>query len=263
MLMGTNEEYETFVDKFKPKLTTDDCYTPENVYTAVRDWVIARYNLPKDTLIIRPFWPGADYQAVEYPEGCVVIDNPPFSIVDEIEKWFLKKKINFFLFAPALTIFKRNKDLHYVLVDVPITYANGAKVATSFVTNMGECLVEVSSGLHKAIEKAEKENSQTKPVPKYELPMNVATSAKLRGLAKYGVDLKINEEDAVVIRSIESMKRIGKEIYGKGLLLGEKAAAKKAEAEREAAIRAAEEKKSVLVFELSEAEKKAVKALGK
>ena len=26
--MAYNESYEEFVDKFKPKLTTDDCYTP-------------------------------------------------------------------------------------------------------------------------------------------------------------------------------------------------------------------------------------------
>ena len=29
--MARNENYEEFVDKFKTKLTTDDCYTPENI----------------------------------------------------------------------------------------------------------------------------------------------------------------------------------------------------------------------------------------
>lgn len=32
-------EYQAFVNKFEPKLTTDDCYTPENVYEAVKGWV--------------------------------------------------------------------------------------------------------------------------------------------------------------------------------------------------------------------------------
>ena len=42
-----NPEYAAFVEKFKPKKTTDDCYTPENIYNAVRDWVLAEYkNLP-------------------------------------------------------------------------------------------------------------------------------------------------------------------------------------------------------------------------
>ena len=27
--MSKNESYDMFVDKFVPKLTTDDCYTPE------------------------------------------------------------------------------------------------------------------------------------------------------------------------------------------------------------------------------------------
>ena len=30
--------YDEFVEKFKPKLTTDDCYTPPVVYEAVADW---------------------------------------------------------------------------------------------------------------------------------------------------------------------------------------------------------------------------------
>lgn len=41
MTLFDNEEYTEFVDKFKPKLTTDDCYTPPLVYDAVRDWAVA------------------------------------------------------------------------------------------------------------------------------------------------------------------------------------------------------------------------------
>ena len=33
-----NEEYQAFADKFKPKKTTDDCYTPPNIYEAVKTW---------------------------------------------------------------------------------------------------------------------------------------------------------------------------------------------------------------------------------
>ena len=32
-------DYEGFVDKFKPKKTTDDCYTPAEVYGAVLNYV--------------------------------------------------------------------------------------------------------------------------------------------------------------------------------------------------------------------------------
>lgn len=41
------EDYEAFVGKFKPKKTTDDCYTPPEVYEAVADWVANEYNLDK------------------------------------------------------------------------------------------------------------------------------------------------------------------------------------------------------------------------
>lgn len=30
--IGKNESYENFVEKFKPKKTTDDCYTPPYIY---------------------------------------------------------------------------------------------------------------------------------------------------------------------------------------------------------------------------------------
>ena len=44
-LEDVNEEYAAFVEKFKPKKTTDDCYTPENVYNAVRDWACREYGI--------------------------------------------------------------------------------------------------------------------------------------------------------------------------------------------------------------------------
>ena len=86
-------DYEGFVDKFKPKKTTDDCYTPPAVYQAVLDYVKETYNLPDDTLVLRPFYPGGDYESVEYPEGCIVIDNPPFSIFSKIVDFYIKRGI--------------------------------------------------------------------------------------------------------------------------------------------------------------------------
>lgn len=263
MLTGRNDEYDAFVDKFKPKLTTDDCYTPENVYEAVRAWVFEHYDLAEDTPVVRPFWPGGDYKSVSYPDNCVVIDNPPFSILGEIERWYMKKGIRFFLFAQAMTLFKGYDGLKYVLIDANITYANGAKVPTSFVTNMGEWLVEVSSTLHEAVARADKENvkKQTKQLPKYELPPEVATSAKLKMLAKHGVDLRISEKDAACIGNIESMKAKGKSLFGRGLLLSSKAAAEKAAAEKAAAEKAAAEKQNVTVWELSDRERAMVEAM--
>lgn len=95
--------YEEFVDKFKPKKTTDDCYTPPKVYQAVLDYVMETYQIPEDTQVIRPFFPGGDYENAEYPEGCIVVDNPPFSIFAKIVDFYLQNGIKFFLFAPSLT----------------------------------------------------------------------------------------------------------------------------------------------------------------
>lgn len=57
-MMARGETYEEFVDKFRPKKTTDDCYTPPHVYDAVLGWVAREYGVdPRD--VVRPFWPGA------------------------------------------------------------------------------------------------------------------------------------------------------------------------------------------------------------
>lgn len=42
------EEYDAFLDKFKDKHTTDDCFTPLAVYEAVRAWAFSEYGIPED-----------------------------------------------------------------------------------------------------------------------------------------------------------------------------------------------------------------------
>ena len=102
---GDQEQYEQFVEKFKAKKTTDDCYTPPEIYEGISDWVAAEYGLDKRNFV-RPFWPGGDYRKGEYPAGCVVVDNPPFSILMQIIDYYLEKGVGFFLFAPTLTLFQ-------------------------------------------------------------------------------------------------------------------------------------------------------------
>ncbi len=82
---SNNPEYEAFLEKFKLKKTTDDCYTPPAVYDAVLNFCRKEFDIEgKD--IQRPFYPGGDYQAEaeNYGEDVVVIDNPPFSILSKI-----------------------------------------------------------------------------------------------------------------------------------------------------------------------------------
>ena len=99
-----NDEYNDFLDKFEPKKTTDDCYTPDGVYDAVADWVAQEYHLSRDKFV-RPFYPGGDYQKETYAADAVVVDNPPFSIMTEILHFYVEHSIRFFLFAPTLTLF--------------------------------------------------------------------------------------------------------------------------------------------------------------
>lgn len=54
-----NETYDEFVEKFKPKKTTDDCYTPPEVYEVIKDWVCRTYNVDENK-IMRPFKPGGE-----------------------------------------------------------------------------------------------------------------------------------------------------------------------------------------------------------
>lgn len=134
-------EYQAFVDKFKEAKTTDDCYTPPEIYEEIASWVAEEYGYPREKFL-RPFKPGGNYQAEEYPEGCAVVDNPPFSILASIVDWYIARNIPFFLFGPTLTIIgilrkpSRLDCCCVVLIGNQITYENGATVQTSYITNM-------------------------------------------------------------------------------------------------------------------------------
>ena len=54
------DEYADFVEKFKPKKTTDDCYTPPAVYDAVVGWLRSEGLIDDTTPIVRPFYPGGE-----------------------------------------------------------------------------------------------------------------------------------------------------------------------------------------------------------
>ena len=96
--VGTVErlnDYEGFTEKFKPKKTTDDCYTPPAIYEAVLGWLKSQEYISDDNEIIRPFYPGNDYQAFDYADGCVVVDNPPlFMRMGSEVLWFIRQSNN-------------------------------------------------------------------------------------------------------------------------------------------------------------------------
>lgn len=253
-LSDDDEEYQEFLEKFEAKKTTDDCYTPDNIYDAVRDWVAEKYEIG-NAAIVRPFYPGGDYKSEKYPSGCVVIDNPPFSIISEICEWYASKKIRFFLFAPTLTLLGIMRGAaNYVACGCGVVYENGASVNTSFVTNMGDNKIVAAADLREILDGENKKNLKKlhRELPKYSYPDEVLTATMLCYMAAHGVSLEIGGSDAHFIRALDAQKASGKGLFGSGFLLSEKAAAEKAAAE----------KVNTDIWELSEREWEIVRGLG-
>ena len=244
-----NEEYNEFLDKFEQAKTTDDCYTPDLVYEAVADWVANEYGVDRKNFI-RPFYPGGDYQAEKYKKTDIVVDNPPFSILSEILKFYTEKGVRFFLFAPALTLFSSSSSACAIGAGAQIVYENNANVSTSFLTNLEmEYRFRTAPTLYKAVQDAietiRAENQRE--LAKNDFPDYVITSTKLSYFSKYGIDFKVKRENTEHIRQLDAQKEKGTAIFGSGYLISEKAAAEKAAA---------------TVWQLSDREKQIVKSLG-
>lgn len=267
-----HEDYEGFVEKFKPKRTTDDCITPPPVYDAVLEWLRLQGAIAADTPIVRPFWPGKDYTEEEYPEGCCVVDNPPFSILSSILNFFESRSIPFFVFAPGLTLLEGSKrKATAVTVNACVTYENGAKVSTSFLTNLpifAPYSVITAPSLYTAIKTAQEMAKSSKSLPKYGYPYNVVSISVLHRIAHHA-EIQIPRQELVFIRRMDAQIPLKKNIYGAGFLCSDRVAAELKAAElkvaelKAAELKAAELKRleDVTVFELSERERKIVEQM--
>ena len=253
------DNYEEFLAKFDAPKTTDDCYTPAEVYGAVLGWLKERVDL-SGANIVRPFFPGGDYEAYDYKEDDVVVDNPPFSILARILRFYHDRGIRFFLFGPQLTLFSSSSSsLTYIPCACAVEYANGAKVSTGFISNLfGDVLAMSAPDLRKRIKEAQEKakGNGSVSLPRYEYPPEVLTSSMLGYLSTHGVEFKVmrDEVSPEPLSALASQKAVGKAIFGKGWLISEKKAAEKKAAERKAAER-------IIVWELSEAEREAVRRI--
>ena len=262
-----DEEYNEFLAKFEAKKTTDDCYTPECIYEAVAAWVANEYKLSRSNFV-RPFYPNGDYKREEYKPTDVVVDNPPFSILSEIVKYYTERGIRFFLFAPHLTLFSAyQKTTNYIVCGCPITYENGANVNTSFVTTLdGPCVAFRSSpSLYAAVNAANEENlrAQHKELPKYSYPKEVIMTPNVHKFSRYGIDFVVNKNECALVNALDEQKEKGKAIFGKGFLLSERLVAERLVAERLVAEREERERLVAERWSLSERERAIVKSLGK
>lgn len=254
-----HQDYEAFTEKFKHKLTTDDCYTPPEVYDTVLSYA-RRMNpavLHPDAQIVRPFYPGGDYtNPLLYPDGSVVVDNPPFSILASIIDYYINNGVHFFLFAPSLLLFSyaNRPGLTCLCAYVNVTYHNGATVRTSFLTNFfpGSPRAVICGTLHKELEAANVKAKKVRQLPALKYPDSVITSAIIGKIAVRGIDLTIPRDESAFIRRLDC----GRKLFGAGLLISERIAAERLAAERLAAV-------NKEVIELSPREKEIVRGLRK
>lgn len=251
--------YDMFIEKFKPKKTTDDCYTPPQVYDVIADWVCSEYGVNKENFV-RPFYPGGDYENYEYKPTDIVVDNPPFSIEAQILNFYLERGIKFFLFAPALTLFSSAsaKSCCALCVRANITYDNGAKVPTSFVTNLEDTAVRSAPSLKRIIENL----NLKKNLPKYKYPPEVLTAFKINYLSEHGVDFRLSRNDLLGIDRLDNQRKFKKAIFGHGYLLSLKAAEELQRAEADAKAKAEADAEKAIIWGLSEREHEIINSLG-
>ena len=259
------ESYEEFTEKFKHRMTTDDCYTPEPVYEVVKRWAVREYGIDENC-IVRPLYPGGDYERYEYPKGCVVLDNPPFSKLKTIIRFYDEREIDYFLFAPTLTILSTMKGTGAsgIISAIKVKYENGATVNTSFVSNMEPALVRSAPVLRNEIERAQREQKGRKTPAKrpdgqrYEYPEEVLRSMDLEAYSKAQIDFRVSREEGMIIWRLDEQRAAGKELFGRGVLLSQKG--HKARAAADARLR---EARKVIRWELSERERKIVDEMSK
>ena len=262
-------DYDAFLDKFEDKKTTDDCYTPKEVMDIIVNYVNKKYPLNGKN-IIRPFYPGGDYESIDYSDDMIVIDNPPFSIITKICKYYIERNIKFFLFCPHLTAFSSNINCTHIIASADITYENGATIKTAFVSNMfGDIKIIGDSELHKKFKEIQEKNKAK--LPKYEYPNHIITVSKVAYCVEKGINLTFYKNDLKHIRVIDAQKKHKKSLFGSGFIASDNAAAEAAaalsDAEAAAALSDAEaaaaKRENIIIWELSDKEKEIIKSLGK
>lgn len=243
-------DYESFIAKFSenPK-TTDDCFTPPDVYDVVVKYVGTIYDL-SDKVILRPFFPGGDYEHSDYPDNGVVIDNPPFSIFTKCCAFYTMHKIPFFLFGPGLTIASCCKYCTAVIVADQITFENGAKVKCNFASNLyGDAMILTAPLLNDLITACPSQNQKVN-LPKFRYPDEVLDVSAMQTICRGGIDFVVSRSECVIIRDLDRHPKSGG-LFGDHFLLSAEKGAEK-EAARQA-----------IPIELSPREIRIIEKLGK
>lgn len=253
-------DYESFVAKFQdiPK-TTDDCFTPPDVYEAVVKYVGTVTDLT-GRQILRPFFPGGDYENAEYPEDGVVIDNPPFSIFTKVVAFYSAHKIPFFLFGPGLTIASCCKYCTAVIVSEQITFENGAKVKCNFASNLyGDLIITTACMLDSLLRECPSQNVKAN-LPIYAYPDELLSVSAMQTIAKGGEDFAVRRCECEVVRDLDCHPNKG--LFGDHFLLPVTLGAAKEAARKRAQEAAQEAARKAIKIKLSPREQRIVNRLG-
>ena len=70
------------------------------------------------------------------------------------------------------------------------------------------------------------------PAAKFEYPGNLISPAMLRKYSNYGVDISIRRDECIPVSKLDAQAGLKKEVFGGGLLVSDRVAVARAEAER-------------------------------
>lgn len=212
-------DYEGFLSKFTEKAkTTDDCYTPKDVYEAVVKYVGTITDLT-GKVICRPFYPGGDYENAEYPDNCVVIDNPPFSLFTKICRFYSESGVPFFIFGPGLTIMSCCKYCTAVVVHHQIKFSNGAMVKCNFASNLYDDLIATTAPLLDKYLMACPSQQAPKELPKFSYPIELLSTSQLQSLSRGGVNFSVKRCQSRIVRNLDLHPKKSSGLFGDHLLI--------------------------------------------
>lgn len=214
-------DYESYIAKFQDgEKTSDDTFTPKDVYEAVLRYVGETCDL-SDKVILRPFYPGGDYENAEYPENGVVIDNPPFSILKKIIVFYTSRHIPFFLFGPGLMMGDYCNFCSVIVVSEQITFENGAKIHCNFASNMfGDIVVATAPRLDEYFRNCPSQ-IQKAPIAKIGYPDHVLSIGQMQQICKGGVEFSVRRNECEIIKRLDRLSENAHKggLYGKHFLL--------------------------------------------
>ncbi len=211
-----NESFESFMkNKEKRNLgirsTKDEIYTDEDEYNDLTEFFKQYYPEAFNNPIVRPFYPGGDYtDLTQYPNKCLVFDNPPFSIESKIVKFYNEHNIKYILFAVGNNLSNMRNGcsiwsgcaIHYDCVSF----------FSNFLTNLDtQQTLHISGDLcnfmRKRYYKRNPKNRNTKNI----IPADCYYSGNVQTIARQGKNktIRIKDDEYNFYRSVDGVKVFG------------------------------------------------------